>query len=46
MNIAGHIKNMRPRIFFAVFGTFSILAFYLLFTNCYQIYGSHCLYIP
>ncbi len=46
MGIFGWLNRMSHRTLFLIFGPLSIMTFYLLFTNCYMIYGNHCFYVP
>ncbi len=46
MGAFDYLNKMSHRRLFLVFGPLSVITAYLLFTNCYMLYGNHCFYIP
>ncbi len=46
MGAFDYLNKMSHRRLFLIFGPLSVITAYLLFTNCYMLYGNHCFYIP
>lgn len=46
VGVFDYLNQMSNRRLFLIFGPLSVATAVILFTNCYQIYGNHCFYVP